>query len=219
MPRRAGFRPNPVAVAELGDDVLVTLQHANADYSELDVSELVAVTIVEPRVRYRLPLSGFKNCGRAEAFASRAVVAVACSARLDRRGRRARARDVGLVAAGRPGRPAAGCWSNLVRPTLARGQFSRASNSPRSRVVLFKTQTALGSDTDNRLFSLDLDTGATTLLATAARDQSGLGYGHAFGGMSCRAGCGDPCLVADLSRGKLLRFRVQATRSNRSRTS
>jgi hypothetical protein len=73
---------------------------------------------------------------------------------------------------------------------------------------LFKTQTALGGDQDNQLFSLDLDTGATTLLATAARDASGLGYGIAFGGMSCRAGCGDPCLVADRSRGKLLRFRV-----------
>ena len=39
------------------------------------------------------------------------------------------------------------------------------------RVVLFKTQTPLGADRDNQLYSLDLDTGKTTLLATAARDQ------------------------------------------------
>ena len=208
MPRRAGFRPNPVAVTAHGEHVLVTLRHAKADYSALDESELVAVTIVQPRVRYRVPLGGFKNCGRAELSPSRRVLAVACSARIDRRGAVTEPETSGVLlldASIEPPREL-GRFSAL---DLGHGPVQSTVEFVSERVVLFKTQTAQGGDQDNQLFSLDLDTGATTLLATAARDASGLGYGIAFGGMSCRAGCGDPCLVADRSRGKLLRFHVR----------
>jgi hypothetical protein len=207
MPRRAGFRPNPIAVTELGDDVLVTLRHAKADYSALDESELVAVTIVAPRVRYRLPLGGFKNCGRAELSPSRTVLAVACAARLDRRGVVTEPETSGVLLLSANTDPPREL-GRFAAADLVEGTIQSSLEFVSERVVLFKTQTALGGDQDNQLFSLDLDTGATTLLATAARDASGLGYGIAFGGMSCRAGCGDPCLVADRSRGKLLRFRV-----------
>jgi hypothetical protein len=208
MPRRAGFRPNPVAVTELRDDVLVILRHAKADYSALDESELVAVTIVEPRVRYRLPLTGFKNCGGAELSPSRAVLAVTCSARIDRRGAVTEPETSGLLLLDANADPLREL-GRFSAAELGHGPLQSSIEFVSERVVLFKTQTALGGEEDNQLFSLDLDTGKTTLLATAARDASGLGFGIAFGGMSCHAGCGDPCFVADRSRGKLLRFTVQ----------
>lgn len=208
MPRRAGYRPNPVAVTELGDDVLVTLRHAKGDFSALDESELVAVTIEAPRVRYRLPLRGFKNCGRAELSPRRTVLAVACAARIDRRGAVTEPETSGVLLLSADTDPPREL-GRFAALDLGVGPIQSSVTFVSDRVVLFKTQTALGSDQDNQLFSLDLDTGATTLLATAARDASGLGYGIAFGGMSCRAGCGDPCLVADRSRGKLLRFQVR----------
>lgn len=207
MPQRKGYWPNPAAVSRLGGDVLVTLHHARADYSGMDESELVAVAIEEPRVRYRLPLVGLKDCGRAELSPSRAVLAVACSAFVDRFGAVAEPETSGLLLLDATTDPP---------QELRRFQATELVGEPMQgslefvseRVILFKTQTAIGSQHDNRLFALDLGSGETTLLASAARDQNGLGLGIAFGGMSCRAGCGDPCLVADRSRGKLLRFDV-----------
>jgi hypothetical protein len=208
MPRRPGFWPNPVALTELGDDVLVTLRHAKADYKALDESELVAVTMVAPRVRYRLPLRGLKNCGRVELSPSRTVLAVACAAHIDRRGAVTEPETSGVLLLSANTDPPREL-GRFTAPDLGHGPIQSSLEFVSETVVLFKTQTALGGDQDNQLFSLDLETGVTKLLATAARDPSGLGFGIAFGGMSCRAGCGDPCLVADRSRGKLLRFRVR----------
>jgi hypothetical protein len=209
MPRRPGFLPNPVAVTQLRGDVLVTLQHARADYGGMGDSELVAVTIESPRPRYRLPLSGLKNCGRAELSPSRAVLGVACSAFVDRQGAVAEPETSGLLlldATTDPPRE----LRRFLATELASEPLQSSIEFVTESLVLFKTQTALGSTRDNQLFSLDLETGKTELLASAARAGNGLGFGIAFGGLSCRAGCGDPCLVADLSRGKLLRFDVDS---------
>jgi hypothetical protein len=207
MPRRNGYRPNPAGVSALGGDVLVTLQHARPGYSGMADSELVAVTIADPNVRYRVPLSGFKNCGRAELSPRRARLLVACTAFVDRQGAVAEPQFSGLLLLDALSDPV----SELARFSaleLVQGPIQSSVEFVSERVVLFKTQTALGADHDNQLFSLDLETGETALLATAARDESGLGFGIAFGGTSCRSGCGDPCLVADISRGKLLRFEL-----------
>jgi len=208
MPRNEDYRPNPVGLTEVGGDVLVTLQHARPNFSGMGESELVAVPIVEPRVRYRLPLTGMKNCGRAELSPSRTRLLVACSAFVDRFGAVAEPEHSGLVLLDAQSDPV----RELARFSaleLVGGPVQSSVEFVDERLVLFKTQTALGAERDNQLFTLDLETGQTSLLATAARDQNGLGYGVAFGGMSCRAGCGDPCLVADKSRGKLLRFELR----------
>jgi hypothetical protein len=209
MPRRDGYRPNPVAVTPFGDDVLVTLQHARPDYSGMADSELVAVGVESQRLHYRLPLSGLKNCGRAELSPSRQLLAVACESFADRVGAVAEPQASGLVlfdALGDEPRE----LRRFSALELVGGPIQSSLEFASEHSVLLKTQTALGADHDNQLFSLSLRSGDVTLLATAARDESGLGYGIAFGGMSCHAGCGDPCLVADASRGKLLRFRVVA---------
>ena len=208
MPRRAGYRPNPVAVTRFGDNVLVTLQHARPNYGDMAESELVAIGIESQRISYRVRLSGLKNCGRAELSPSRAVLAVACKAVLDFVGNVKQPETSGLILldalTDQPQELA-----RFMALDLVGGTIQSSLEFVSERVVLFKTQTAQGGEQDNQLFSLDLDSGATTLLATAARGPGGLGFGIALGDMSCRAGCGDPCLVADRSRGKLLRFRVQ----------
>lgn len=208
MPRRAGYRPSPVGVTQLGGDVLVTLQHFQANFSGMAEGELVAVTIAEPHVRYRLPLTGFKNCGRAELSPSRERLLVACSAFVDRQGAVPEPEHSGLLLLDALTEPMAEL-ARFPALELVQEPIQSSVEFVNEHVVLFKTQTALGADHDNRLFSLDLETGETVLLATAARDDSGLGFGIAFGAMSCRTGCGDPCLVADKSRGKLLRFELR----------
>ena len=145
---------------------------------------------------------------RKAATAARAVLAVACSAYVDRLGAVAEPETSGLLlldATTDPPRE----LRRFLAPELVGEPMQGSIEFVTENLLLFKTQTALGSKQDNQLYSLDLETGETTLLASAARDQNGLGFGIAFGGMSCRAGCGDPCLVADRSRGKLLRFELE----------
>ncbi|HXK18908.1 MAG TPA: hypothetical protein VNG33_13950 [Polyangiaceae bacterium] len=208
MPRKAGFLPNPAAVMRLGDDVLVTLVHASADFSNMADSELVAVASADQSVRYRLPLSGLKNCGRAELSPSGALLAIACSAFLDRKGAVADPSASALVLLD-PSQDPPQELRRFAAPDLVQGPIQGRVEFVNDEVVLIKTQTALGAAQENRLFSVDLANGATTLLASAAPAQDGRGFGIALGGMYCDARCGDPCLVADASRGKLWRFRVQ----------
>ncbi|HYJ09423.1 MAG TPA: hypothetical protein VEX18_10450 [Polyangiaceae bacterium] len=203
MPRQPGYLPNPVAVVRLGDVLLVTLQHARPDYSGMSDSELVAVA--EESIRYRLPLVGLQNCGRAELSPSGALLVVACTSFIDRRGEAPNPNGSGIVwfdASQEPPREL-GRWSGSE---LLGGPIQSSLELVTDELLLFKSQTALGAQADNQLFSLQLSTGKTELLATAARGVSGQGYGIAFGGMSCRAACGDPCLVTDASTGQILRF-------------
>lgn len=208
MPRKNGYLPNPVGVTRLGTDLLVTLRHARANYSDMAESELVALSTLDHGLRYRLPLTGLKNCGRAELSPTGDVLAVACSAFLDRKGAVAEPEASALVLLNARLEPPVEL-RRFAALDLVDGPIQSGIEFVTEQILLFKTQTALGADHDNQLFSLDLKSGTTTLLATAARAQGGLGFGIAFGGMSCGVGCGDPCLVADLSRGNLLRFRVR----------
>lgn len=207
MPRQDGYLPNPTAIARVGNDVLVTLVHARADFSGMADSELVALSVDDSEVRYRLPLAGLKNCGRVELSPSGALLAVACSAFIDRQGKVAEPEASALLLLDATTAPP----RELQRfPALdVVGQPLQSSIEFISdHAVLLKTQTALGAEQDNALFVLDLGTGASRRLASAARDGAGKGYGIALGGMSCPQSCGDRCFVADASRGQLLTFQT-----------
>jgi len=211
MPRKDGFLPNPVAVTRLGDDLLVTLRHETADFSDMADSELVAFGSADQNLRYRLPLAGLKNCGRVEQSASGALLAVACSAFIDRRGAVADASASALVLLD-PSQTPPQELRRFAAQELVQGPIQAGVEFASERTLLVKTQTAQGGALDNQLFSVDVETGASTLLATAAPAQGGQGFGIALGDMHCDAACGDPCLVADASRGVLLRFRVQSNK-------
>src|SRR5207244_10543662 len=91
----------------------------------------------------------------------------------------------------------------LPAQDLVQGPIQASLEFVSEQLVLIKTQTALGAAQDNQLFSVDLESGVATLLVTAAPARGGLGFGIALGGMHCDESCGDPCLIADASRGKL----------------
>jgi hypothetical protein len=205
LPKKDGFLPHPAGATLLGADVLVTLQHSKANYSGFAEGELVAFTGRELRERYRVPLSGLKNCSKVEVSPSGARLAIACEGVIDRRG-----------AALEPEASALLVLDALVDPPrellrfsaqeLFGGPIQASVEFVSDSSVLLKTQTALGAEQNNELYALSLETAETALLATAESDVAGLGIGIAFGSMSCNVACGDPCLVADRSRGRLLRF-------------
>jgi hypothetical protein len=205
MPRKDGYLPSPVAATLVGDDVVVTLQHAKRGFSGMAEAELVGVDRGASRVRYRLALTGSKNCGKSQLSPSRGVLGVACEGYIDRRGAALEPETSAFVLLDATEDPPAPL-KRFSALELFGGPIQTSFEFVDDRLVLLKTQTALGAEADNRLFALDLESGATALLATALRDDAGAGFGVAFGGMSCAAGCGDPCLICDLSRGKLLRF-------------
>jgi hypothetical protein len=209
MPRKDGFLPNPTAVMQLGDDLLVTLRHETADFSDMADSELVAIASVDQSQRYRLPLSGLKNCGRAELSPSGTRLAIACSAFLDRKGAVTDASASALVLLD-PSRTPPQELRRFAAQDLVQNAIQSSLEFVSDSVVLIKTQTALGAVQDNQLFAVDLETGTAKLLASAAPAAGGLGFGIALGGMHCDESCGDPCLVADASRGKLWRFQAHA---------
>lgn len=208
LPRKAGYLPNPSAITLLGNDLLVTLVHANAAFSDMADSELVAISTTNLQVRYRLPLEGLKNCGRAEILPSRERLVLACSSYLDRKGNAADPSASALVVLDLRVDPPAEV-RRFTAVELVGQALQRGVEVVTEHTVLIKTQTALGAGQDNQLYALNLQTGATTLLATAQHSDAGRGYGIALGGMSCQRKCGDLCFVTDASRAKLLTFRVQ----------
>jgi hypothetical protein len=205
LPRRSGFLPNPVAVTRVADDFLVTLQHARADYSGMADSEIVAFSAEDQSLRYRLSLPGLRNCGRVEVAPSGRFLAVACTAYVDRNGAVAEPEASGLVLLDASQTPPVE-RQRFAALDLIGGPIQSHIELVTDDLLLFKSQTALGADEDNRLFSLDLERGTTRVLASASRAAGASGLGIALRGMRCGVACGDPCFVADASRGELLRF-------------
>jgi hypothetical protein len=205
LPRRSGFLPNPVAVTRVADDLLVTLHHARADYSGLADSEIVAFSAGDQSVRYRLSLSGLRNCGRVEVAPSGRFLAVACSAHLDRNGAVGEPETSGLVLLDPDQTPPVEL-QRFAALDLIGGPIQSHIEFVTDDLLLIKSQTALGADEDNQLLSLDLERGSTRVLARAARAPGASGLGIALRGMRCGVACGDPCFVADASRGQLLRL-------------
>lgn len=205
MPRVSGFLPNPVAVRLVGDDLLVTLHHASSDFSAVADSEIVAFSAADQRLRYRSTLLGLRNCGAVEPSPSGRLLAVACSSHLDRNGAAEDVESSGLVLLD-PSHSPPEELARFAGLELVGGPIQASVEFVTEDIVLVKSQTALGAAADNQLFSLHLRRGESTLLATAQRAENAQGFGIALGGMSCRTACGDPCFVADASRGELLRF-------------
>jgi hypothetical protein len=207
MPRQDGYLPSPNGIAQVGDDVLVTLWHVRGDFKDMADGEVVAFSALDDSLRYRLQLTELQNCGRVALSPSGARMAVGCQSFIDPRGNAPDPSKSAIVlfdATTEPPRE----LQRFAATELVGGPVQQSLEFASENLLLFKSQTALGSDDDNRLLSLTLDSGEVRLLATAARGPSGLGYGIAFGGMRCSPGCGDPCLVADASRGEVLPLQV-----------
>jgi hypothetical protein len=207
MPRVAGYLPSPAAVKALGDELLVTLHHARADFSSEADGEIAAFSVADQSLSYRLQLGGLRNCGRVESSPSGTLWVVACTSQLDRNGASTAPETSGLVLLDPSTKPPTE-RRRFAALELVAGPIQSTVEFASERTLLFKTQTALSADSDNQLVALDLETGHTEILVSAQRRDGALGYGIALAGMSCRPGCGDPCFVADASRGAILRFEL-----------
>ncbi len=212
MPVKSGFLPNPAAVTVFGDSVLVVLQHARPDYSAMAEAEIVAFSGLDESLLYRAPLLGLKNCGRVEPAPSGQFLAIACSAFVDRKGAVDDLSASGIVLLDPTEQPPREL-RRFTASELVGVPIQASLEFVTDDLLLFKSQTALGAEQNNQLFSLGLESGVVTLLATANPSDAGLGYGVALGGMCCLPGCTATCLVTDASRGTLLRFVLNAAGS------
>jgi hypothetical protein len=155
-----------------------------------------------------LLLRGLQNCGRVEQSPNGGLLAVACTSYVDRNGSAPDLSGSGIVLLDAGSEPPAEL-QRFAAADLVSGPIQSGIRFVSDRVLLFKTQTAVGAGLDNQLLALDLETGRSEVLATAAQNSNGTGYGIAFGGLVCAPGCGDPCFMADLSRGVVQRFAVE----------
>ncbi len=206
LPDEGNFPPRPAGLALVGDLVLVTLQRASLDVKSMGEARVVGVDVDRESVTFTLPVAGLKNCGPVTLAPSARRAALSCTGYIDREGVPADVSESAVV-----------LFDVTEAPPreIARYAAIDIAGAPlQSNVAFFaedgllvKTQTALAGGANNRLFSLDLASGAAEMLAEArAGDEGGLGV--AFGGLLCTPGCAQTCLVADADRGGLMRFSI-----------
>ena len=205
LPRVDDVPPRPSGLTLLGSTAIVVLQRISRDFQVTAESQLVAVDIATDRVAWTLPIAGLKGCGRATPSLSRERLVVACSGQIDMRGDLADPSGTAIVV-----------FDASVQPPAEIRRFGHdvigSSVQPEialvgDELVLAKTQTALGGGASNRLFSLDLESGAVVVLRTASLDAEGEGKGLTYGGLYCSSTL-TICLLADADRGALRRFWV-----------
>ncbi len=209
MPRDGGWPPRPAGLTRAGDEVWVTLQRFSTDVRSEADAELVGISLDGLSVAWTLPLAGMKNCGPTALSPDGERALLACSGELDVTGAVQNLDESGVVVLDRS-----------TSPPSERGRFAASDVAGASLQgdaqfyapgrVLLKTQTALGSASNNRLLALDIDGGAAlTLLEARAGANGGKGgKGVVYGGVFCTPGCADQCLLADADRAVIQRFSI-----------
>jgi hypothetical protein len=195
----------PSALAPVGELVWVTLGRQSLDFKTQGDAEIVGVHPSSDRVVFRHSLKGLGGCGRAALSPSGETAAIACTGKIDSAGNLEDSSQSGIV-----------LLDATVTPPLELGRidaYEALGASPQSdlefaseTVLLGKTQTPLGGEGNNRLFSLDLPSASFEILREASSSSNGLGRGLAFGGLYCNARCSGVCLLADIESGLLRRF-------------
>jgi len=209
LPRDGGWPPRPAGLTRVGDEVWVTLQRFSTDVRSEADAELVGISLADLGVAWTLPLAGIKNCGPAALSPDGERAVLACSGELDVTGAVQNLDDSGVVVLDRSTSPP----SELAR--FSANDIAGASLQGDAQFyapgrVLLKTQTALGSSSNNRLLAFDLDAGAAVTLLEARPGPNG-GQGIVYGGMFCTPGCANQCLVADADRAVIQRFSLDGT--------
>ncbi len=199
----------PTALAPIGELVWVTLGRQSLDFETQGDAEIVGVDPETDRVVFRRPLEELGACGRAALSPSGDTVALACTGKIDFDGNLEDPARSGIV-----------LLDATVTPPLERRRidaYEALGVSPQSdlefsseSVLLGKTQTPLGGQGNNRLFSLDLEGERFEVLREASSGDDGLGFGLAFGSLYCNARCSSVCLLADIEAGLVRRFDAEA---------
>jgi hypothetical protein len=209
LPRDDDVPPRPGALARVGDHAVVTLERLARDFRSAGDAMLVAIDPASESVAWSLVLAGLENCGGLTLAPSGRRAALACTGFIDRDGHAENIDQSALV-----------LFDVTETPPveLARFAASALASEPIQQEVeffgeeslLLKTQTTFGGARNNRLLSLDFESGDVRTLAEARAGSIEGGKGVVYGGVLCTPGCGNMCLVADADRGGLRRFTISA---------
>jgi hypothetical protein len=205
LPRQDEFPPRPARMVRVGEQALVVLQRLSLDFQSMGTSQLMGIDIAADRVSFTQELEGLKNCEAPRLSPSGKRLAIACSGRLTPEGASANLDESGVVLLDvevlPPTLVAKLPASQLVGAAL-QGDLRFVSDS----LLLVKTQTALGGQGNNALYSVSLPEGSARLLLEAHPDSDGSGKGWVFGDIFCAPGCSPVCLLADADLSVLQRI-------------
>jgi hypothetical protein len=209
LPRVDDVPPRPGALVRVGDHAVVTLERLARDFRSAGDAMLVGVDPGSESVAWSLVLAGLENCGGLTLAPNGRRAALTCTGFIDRDGRAESVDQSALVV-----------FDVTETPPreLARFPASALAGEPIQQEVeffseeglLLKTQTTFGGGRNNRLLSLDLESGEVQTLAEARPASDEGGKGVVYGGVLCTPGCGNMCLVADADRGVLRRWVIAA---------
>lgn len=204
-----GLPARPGGMTRIGDEVLVSLVRVSFDFSKTGESELAGVSAATRQLDFRMRYPGLKNCGRPVPSPSGELLAVACTGNLNQQGVVSDVNESALVLLD-PGSMPPREIRRIPASDLARAPIQSGLAFASESLLLFKTQTSIVGNENNRWLALDLDTQTVTTLLEATPDAQGKGRGLLYGSMSCSPGCSDVCLLADADRGVLERVRFDS---------
>jgi hypothetical protein len=189
--------PRPDHMIRVGDEVWVSLQRFDADFTMAGDARIVGVSIADDTVAWTLDLPGVASCGGIAIAPAGDRVALSCSGVLGMGGSNDRSAIVLIDATAHPPRE--------VR------RFTTAADlgAPLGSTVSFANAgllvgVALGDMAAHRndvAFTLDLDSGATSRLLDA-------GAAFALGDVRCSPACGEVCFLADAQANGLRVWKV-----------
>ena len=207
LPRHEDLPPRPGALVRVGDHAVVTLERLARDFRSAGDAMLVAIDAASESVVWSLTLAGLENCGGLTPTPNGRRAALACTGFIDRDGRAENVGQSALVLFDLTETPPL----ELVRfpaSTLAGEPIQHEVEFFGEESLLLKTQTTFGGGRNNRLLSLDLESGDVRTLAEARPASDEGGKGVVYGGVLCTPGCGNMCLVADADRAVLQRWAI-----------
>jgi hypothetical protein len=209
LAREGELPPRPGGLTRVGETAVVSLGRMSFDFKSTSDAAFVGIDVASETERYRVELTGLKNCGTLALAPGGRLAATACSGAIDRTGRLEHLSESGLVLF-----EVAGDWIDEIArfgaEMLAGEPIQSGVEFASESALLLKTQTVYGGSRHNRLLAFEWELGVVTTLSEAPPDEDGAGRGVTFGGMLCAPGCGDVCLVPDAGRGELQRFSFES---------
>jgi hypothetical protein len=207
MPVDGGFPARPASLVRHVDDVIVTLERVALDYSGDGEAMWAGISLEDRTLAWQHTFAGLKGCGRPELSPDANVFAMACRGQIDFDGVPEDLDQSAIVLLDAHARPPREI-GRFRAADLAGESLQNDVEFVTSKVLLFKTHTAFGGDTNNRWLSLDLETEAVTPLLEAAPGSDGTGQGSVYSGMVCFPGCSDVCLLGDADQSVVQRIRL-----------
>lgn len=207
MPTADELPARPGSLALVGDEVIVTLARIALDFSETGEAMLAGVDPSGEEVLWKETLEGRKACGRATLSPDGSRFAVVCTGALKASGETESISQSAVLlfdAAERPLRELATYEALDLLGVPLQPDVAFVHDG----LVLLKTQTPWGGESNNQLFSLDLESGEILELLEASADADENGKGLVYGGMMCAPECSEYCLMADTDEGVLQRILV-----------